>query len=160
MIIINEVQIENFVDPHFTFLGGYFKEKKPLMYTFHYGDAKIGCFSVACHLLCNYMPRDLPGRGTKGPGMPRDLPQPYIHTPLPLDGGFWVAQLRHLGCFRLHNVWHRCHIYLWKTEMIKARLLLRRPSLLHFNWTLTRSFIKTYFFVNFQNQSLWTHLTA
>ncbi len=38
-----------------------------------YADAKIGCVRAAFHLLCNYMPRELPGSGTKGPWMPTDL---------------------------------------------------------------------------------------
>ena len=30
-----------------------------------------------------------------------------IHIPLSSGGKFWVAQPRHPGYFRLHNVWHR-----------------------------------------------------
>ncbi len=52
------------------------------IYVRDYADAKIGCVPVACHLLCSYMPRELPGRGTKGAGIPRDLPG-RLSLPLP-----------------------------------------------------------------------------
>ena len=39
-----------------------------------YADTKFGCVPVACHLLCPYRPRELPGRSIKGLGIPRELP--------------------------------------------------------------------------------------
>ncbi len=47
------------------------------IYIRDFSNAKIGCVPVAFLLLCNYMPSELPGMGTKGYGMPRDI----IHTP-------------------------------------------------------------------------------
>ncbi len=88
-----------------------------------YADAKFGCVPVECHLLCHYRPRELAGRGTKGPGIPRTS---HIH-PLPYGGKFWVAQPRHLGFFGLRNSRHR-----WMEQVGKICLFLKilffRPS--------------------------------
>ncbi len=107
------------------------------IYVKDYADAKFGCVPVAQPKTCHYRPRELPGRGTKGPGIPRHLPgkgteaqtwlrafstflrfllptlhslppKPYIHPPLPYGGKFWVAQPGHPGFFGLRNVWRRC----------------------------------------------------
>ncbi len=40
------------------------------IYVKDYADANFGCVLVARHLLCHYRPRELPWRGTKGPGIP------------------------------------------------------------------------------------------
>ncbi len=45
-----------------------------LIYVKDYADAKFGCVPVAQPKTCHCRPRELPGRGTKGPGIPRDLP--------------------------------------------------------------------------------------
>ena len=45
-----------------------------LIYVKDYADAKFGCVPVAQPKTCHYRPRELPGRDTKGPGIPRDLP--------------------------------------------------------------------------------------
>ncbi len=50
-----------------------------LIYVKDYADAKFGCVPVACHFLCHYMPRDLPGRGS-------------YTIPCPVVASFWVAQ--------------------------------------------------------------------
>ncbi len=93
-----------------------------LIYVKDYADAKFGCLPVVQTKTCHYRPRELPGMGTKGPGIPRDLPsfstflrfllptlhslapKPYIHPPLAYGGKFWVAQPRHPGFFGLRNV--------------------------------------------------------
>ncbi len=63
------------------------------MYVKDYADAKFGCVPVAQPKTGHYRPRELPGRGTKGP-------EPLIYK-------FWVAQPRHLGFFGLRNSRHR-----------------------------------------------------
>ncbi len=52
------------------------------IYVKDYADAKFGCFPVAQPNTCHYRPRELPGRGTKGPGIPRDLPGKGTHSPV------------------------------------------------------------------------------
>ena len=67
---------------------------------------KIVCVPVGFHLLCNYMPRKLPGKVTQYCG-----------------GKFWVAQPRYLGFFALRISWHR-----WIPEVVVISLIFSSTS--------------------------------
>ena len=59
------------------------------IYVKDYADAKFGCVPVAQPKTCHYRPRELPGRSTKGPGIPRDLPGMGTYTlPCPMVASF------------------------------------------------------------------------
>ncbi len=75
-----------------------------LIYVRDYVDAKIGCVPVAYYLLCNCMPRELPGRGTHSPTLRWQFLGCAMETPRMFVLAWYQTQIR---LFVKTGIWNR-----------------------------------------------------